>query len=439
MNGRPAPAPPASISAAAELVASRALSPVDLTETCLRVIEAREPDVSAFAAVDGERALREARLLEDELLRTGPRSPLHGVPVAVKDLLDVEGLPTRAGSPVLGDAPAAASDAAAVAALRAAGAVIIGKTHTHEFALGAVTPQTRHPTHPDRIAGGSSGGSAAAVAAGEVLGALGTDTGGSVRVPAALCGVVGLKPRAGAVSMRGVVPLSPLLDSCGVLAADVRDADLLWRALSPTTPPTTPGTLRVGVATDDTLGAVSDEVAEAAAKAASVLGTRSDIELTPVSPPPFDDWAPARIIPLLADMLETHAGRDWYPRRAALYGPDTRAALDTATSFTTADLIKALRTTARLVERFMDCLIACDVLLLPTVERTAPERRELSRPEHPYNPSALLRLCAPVNWCPLAAISVPCGTSATGLPIGVQFVGRDEATVIECASRYESE
>ncbi|TMR26506.1 amidase family protein, partial [Actinomadura geliboluensis] len=132
MNGRPAPAPPAPISAAAELVASRALSPVDLTETCLRVIEAREPDVSAFAAVDGERALREARLLEDELLRTGPRSPLHGVPVAVKDLLDVEGLPTRAGSPVLGGAPPAASDAAAVAALRAAGAVVIGKTHTHE-------------------------------------------------------------------------------------------------------------------------------------------------------------------------------------------------------------------------------------------------------------------------------------------------------------------
>ncbi|GAA4053839.1 amidase family protein [Actinomadura miaoliensis] len=189
----------------------------------------------------------------------------------------------------------------------------------------------------------------------------------------------------------------------------------------------------------EVLGAVSPDVTEATAKAVAVLGARTDIELASASPPRFNDWAPARLVPLFADMLDVHRGQGWYPHPPAPYGADMRAALDRAAAITPADLIATLRTTAPLVERFMDCLIGNDLLLLPTTERTAPERRGLDRQERPYNPGALLRLCAPANWCRLAAVSVPCEVSPDGLPIGVQFVGRDDATLIACAARSEAE
>ena len=179
-----------------------------------------------------ERAVADARRAEDEILAGNRRGALHGIPVGIKDIFDVAGVPTRCGSRLRDDAAPAAADAPAVARLRAAGAVVLGKTTTQEFAAGVVSPPARNPWNPDRIPGGSSGGSAAAVAAGSCLAALGSDTGGSVRIPAAVCGVVGLKPTYGSVSKRGVFPLAWSFDTVGPLARTVDDAALLYDLLT---------------------------------------------------------------------------------------------------------------------------------------------------------------------------------------------------------------
>ncbi len=210
---------------------SGTLSPVELTEAVLARIAATEPVLHAYVQVLAEEAMGAAREAEAELRAGRDRGPLHGIPIAIKDILDVAGVPTRCGSHVRADARAANADAEAVARLRAAGAVIVGKTVTHEFAGGVLSPPARNPWDPGRIPGGSSGGSGAAVAAGSCLAALGTDTAGSIRIPAALCGVVGLKPTTGQVSTRGVFPLSWSLDTVGPLAKTVDDAMLVLNAI----------------------------------------------------------------------------------------------------------------------------------------------------------------------------------------------------------------
>ena len=194
-------------------------SAVELLDEHLARIDASEPATRAWTAVDREGALAQARELDAE--GPDPARPLRGIPIGVKDVIDVAGLPTTAASRVLAG-NVARSDAPVVARLRAAGAVIVGKTNTQEFAYGAVSPPTTNPWDPGRIPGGSSGGSGAALAAGHCLGALGTDTAGSIRIPAALCGVVGLKPRPGLVSLGGVIPLAPSLDVVGPMARTTR-------------------------------------------------------------------------------------------------------------------------------------------------------------------------------------------------------------------------
>lgn len=232
------------IEEAARAIEARSLSPVELTEACLERAQSWEPVIGAFVRLEPERAMGEARALTEELARGGRRGPLHGVPLAIKDVIDVHGWPTTASSRVP-DARPARDDAPVVRRLRAGGAVLVGKTNTQEFAYGVTTPGTRNPWDPERIPGGSSGGSAASVAVRGCLGALGTDTAGSVRIPAALCGVSGLKPSRGAVPMEGIVPLAPSMDVCGPMAGTASDVALLWEVM--TRGPISPPFVRAGV------------------------------------------------------------------------------------------------------------------------------------------------------------------------------------------------
>ncbi|MBA3823203.1 MAG: amidase, partial [Ktedonobacterales bacterium] len=222
---------PVTLAAAARALRTGGTTSVDLTRRFLATIAAREGTVHAFATITTERALADATRADAERRAGIDRGPLHGVPIAVKDLLMTAGIPTGAGSAVLRD-HTPTEDADVVRELATAGAVLLGKTNTHEFAWGVFTPPTRNPWDPTHIAGGSSGGSAAAVAAGETCAAIGTDTGGSIRIPAACCGVTGFKPSYGRVSLRGVIPLSTSLDHVGPIARTAEDCALLMDAIA---------------------------------------------------------------------------------------------------------------------------------------------------------------------------------------------------------------
>ena len=227
---------PSTIEGLAHAFRSRQLTSADVTTHCLQVIAARNPSLNAFIDVFTDEALREARDADGEMGRGLYRGPLHGVPVALKDLIDVAGKRTTAASRVR-DRHIAAADATIVSRLRDAGAVLLGKNNLHEFALGTTNEDSafgpaRHPADPSRSPGGSSGGSAAAVAEGMAFAAVGTDTGGSVRIPAAVCGLVGLKPTFGEIPLRGVVPLSASLDHAGPICRSVSDARALFGVLS---------------------------------------------------------------------------------------------------------------------------------------------------------------------------------------------------------------
>jgi aspartyl-tRNA(Asn)/glutamyl-tRNA(Gln) amidotransferase subunit A len=238
-------------------------SSAELVEAALGRIEALDGRLGAFVAVLADQARAEAAARDAERAAGRPRGPLHGLPVGVKDLVDVAGVVTAAGSPKLA-ANLARRDAPVVARLRAAGAVVVGKTRTHEFAYGVLTPGTVNPWDEARIAGGSSGGSAAAVAAGLVRLAVGSDTAGSIRIPAACCGVVGFKPTYGAVPTGGVVPLSWSCDHCGPIAASVAEAALLFEVLAGVAAPPAgaPGPLRLGRLVGDALRIADPPVGE---------------------------------------------------------------------------------------------------------------------------------------------------------------------------------
>ena len=220
-----------SIAEASRRLRQGELSPVDLTTAVLDRIAVTEPVIHAYVSVETASALASARQAEQELRAGRDRGPLHGVPIAVKDIIDMAGLPTRCGSASRADAAPAIQDADVVRRLRQAGAVLVGKTVTHEFASGVISPPARNPWDPARIPGGSSGGSGASVAAGASFAALGSDTAGSIRIPASLNGVVGLKPTYDRISRAGVFPLSWSLDTIGPLARTVEDATLVFQAI----------------------------------------------------------------------------------------------------------------------------------------------------------------------------------------------------------------
>jgi aspartyl-tRNA(Asn)/glutamyl-tRNA(Gln) amidotransferase subunit A len=427
---------------AAAMVRDGAATSVALVEQALAAVEAADDRLGAFVAVFGEQALAEAAELDADLAAGRLRGPLHGVPVAVKDLIDMAGAVTGAGSPKLADNRAAA-DAEVVARLRRAGAVVVGKTRTHEFAYGVLTPGTVNPWASDRIPGGSSGGSAAAVAAGMVPAAVGSDTAGSIRIPAACCGIVGFKPTYRAVPTTGVWPLSWSCDHVGPLARDVADAWLAFAVLAGQAEPaapavTAPGApgeagptagragvagLRLGWLVGDLVEGVSDEVAAVMADARAGLVEAGAVVDEVRLPLGVARAAAAAVV--LPELAAAH-GRLLAQSGEEGYGPPVLAALRLGPTVLASEYLAGLRYRGRFAARVEALLASRDALVLPTLPVTAPPIGQATveiagRPASVQ--AALTALPGPFNCSGSPVVSLPAGL-AGGLPVGVSLVGR---------------
>lgn len=403
-------------------------SPVEVTAACLRRIAEHDGRIRAFATVTDDLARWQARAAQEQVAGDPDlRRPLLGIPVGVKDIVDVAGVPTGAGSDAV-DADAAITDATVWRRLAEAGAVLVGKTRTHELAYGVATPPTRNPVDTGRMPGGSSGGSAAALAAGMCLGAVGTDTAGSIRIPAGLCGVVGHKPTRGLCPTDGILPLSPSLDHAGPMALDVGDVALLLDAMAATAtqPPWPPRSLplsglRVGLATTDALW--STDVRAAFDRTVAGLAD-AGARVEPVATPSFEAavWHTDRIIGVEAGVV--HA--DLLDRAGARLGSQTRAKLESAGRVDGPTYYRALRHAEQVRLQFIRALTTVDVLLAPGVATTAPaygaDTVVLDCTVHRLG-RALCWNAAALNMAGLPAVALPAGSGVDGLPVGVQLIG----------------
>ncbi|KUM99118.1 amidase [Streptomyces yokosukanensis] len=444
------------LTAAADAIRARQLSPVELVDSVLDRIEKVEPHLQAYVAVTAEQARREAREAADEVAGGRLRSPLHGIPMGLKDLINVAGAATSASSRVR-TGHRAEADSTVAARLSAAGAVLLGKTHTHEFAYGLTTPQTNNAWNPDRIAGGSSGGSAVAVAAGAATFSLGTDTGGSIRVPAALNGVVGLKPTYGLVPRPGITSLSWSLDHVGPITRTVEDAALVLSVLaghdprdpaSLVVPPADyrPDAgadlagLRVGVPRNYYFDHVDAEV-EAAVRHAidqlQALGAQLvDVEI------PMTRYIKATQWGLMVP--EATAYHEQTLRTVPeLYQADVRILLEAGQLMPAGDYLHAQRSRTLMRQAWAGLLDEVDVIAAPTVPATAVAAGEevITWPDGTVESAsdAYVRLSAPANITGLPSLSVPVGFDAAGLPVGMQLLGRPlgESTLLRVGHAYE--
>jgi aspartyl-tRNA(Asn)/glutamyl-tRNA(Gln) amidotransferase subunit A len=417
----------ASLASIAVQLRAGGTDPVELARRSLAAIEASQPTINAFVTVDHDGALAAAERARDELARGTDRGPLHGVPVAVKDIVDTAGLVTTMGSRhFAGHVPDA--DAEVVTRLRAAGAVIVGKTTTHEFAYGptgdrAANGPCANPHDPRRMAGGSSAGSAAAVAAGLVPLAIGTDTGGSVRIPAALCGVAGIRPSPLRVPDRGVFPLSWSLDSVGVLAGDVAATATGWAVLSgvrSTVDSPAPDALRVGLA--DGFDQLDPAVRSGLTRLVNQLA-RAGARLTHVTVPDVEElrWLYRTI--QSAEAVSIH--HDRMMTAAELFDPEVLQRLRTADQIPAREYARALRRFGEVRATAGRLLDGVDVLLLPTVPVLAPPlgARDADIGGGWTSPrDALLAYTSPFSTLGLPAMSIPVPAPGA-LPVGVQLVG----------------
>jgi aspartyl-tRNA(Asn)/glutamyl-tRNA(Gln) amidotransferase subunit A len=449
-----------SIAEAGALIVRRQVSPVELTDAYLAQLERQNPLLNAYVTVTGDAAREEARAAEREIGSGTYRGPLHGIPIALKDLYDTKGIRTAAGSKILWDR-VPDEDSAVTTLLRAAGAISLGKTNTHEFAYGVTTNNphfgaTRNPWNPDCIPGGSSGGSGAAVAAGMAAMAMGSDTGGSIRIPAALCGTVGLKATHGRVSTAGVIPLSWTLDHAGPLTRTVEDAALVLNAIAgydPNDAMTVPMPvddytrdlaagvrgLRLGVPRAGFFEAIDPEVARAVEEAIGVyrtLGaTVEDMDGTAL-------WNARQAVSdiMLADARHYHAA--WLRDRPEEYGEDVRDRLMRRTDMSADEFIAAMRVRAAVTVETARLMTRYDGLLLPTTRIPAPPiagQTIIIDGQEVFAPNILTSNTNPFNLPGMPALSLPCGFTAAGLPIGLQVVTRrwDEVTALRIAAAYE--
>ncbi len=439
----------------APLIENGDVSPVVVTRAVLERIEALDGRLNAYITVLHDEALSAAREAENAISAGGYLGPLHGVPISLKDLFWTRGVRTTAGSRILADF-IPHEDAHSVARLKAAGAVIVGKTNLHEFAFGVTTINphygtTRNPWDPERIVGGSSGGSVAAVAAGLCTAAMGTDTGGSIRIPAALCGIVGLKPTYGRVSRHGVVPLAWTMDHAGPMTRSVRDAALMLNVVTghdPRDPASTDAPvpsftagldagvkgLRLGVPRHFYFDDLNAEVERCVQAAIDVLGrlggTIEEVVL------PRLEYAPAVYWPISVSEAAAYH-RDWLINRPQDYGDDVRQRMGAGLVVPSVRYLQAQRARRLIADDFRHALREVDVLLAPTTPIPAPRIDEAGAPEVR---TTLLRLTSPANLAGLPALSVPCGFTGAGLPVGLQIIGRafDEATVLRVGHAYEA-
>lgn len=443
-----------SLRRASEMVRQKSCSPVELAQACLKRIERFNPMLNAFITITAEQALAEARTLEAEQQRGKWRGPLHGVPIALKDNIDTAGVRTTAASALFADR-VPAEDAEVVRRLKAAGAISLGKLNLHEFAAGGTTVVTyfgavRNPWKRDRSTGGSSGGSAAAVAARLCYGALGSDTGGSIRQPAAHCGIVGFKPTYGRVSNRAVIPLSWSLDHVGPMCRTVADAAMMLQAIAGYDPGDTTtvdapvpeyvaalemktSSFRLGVPRALFYDKLDPEIAAAIHKAIDVL-RKLTAGVRDVSLPAVADL-PSIVGP---EMYAYHAS--YFAKTPQLYQPATRKRLERAKDTPAATYIQARREVERLRRAVGSVFSTVDLLITPT-SRIPPYTLEeaLKRDNEEITPVPMLGNTGPFNIFGLPTISVPCGFSSAGLPIGMQISGPafGESKVLALAHAYE--
>jgi aspartyl-tRNA(Asn)/glutamyl-tRNA(Gln) amidotransferase subunit A len=425
---------------------ARELTAEQVTEACLQRIEHDSPRLNAFILVMADAARRQSREADRELAAGRDRGALHGVPISVKDIIDIAGTPTTAASRIR-DGHCARHDAAVIAALRDRGAVLVGKTNLHECAFGTTNEDSafgpaRNPYDPTRSPGGSSGGSAVSVAAGMALATVGTDTGGSIRIPAAACGLVGLKPAFGEVSTTGVVPLSKRLDHVGPLARTVTDASLVYRALRTGSPPTAPppgpvSGLRLAVLREYFCDLLEDGVRarfeEALDRLRSAGARLSDVTIRHAS------LAPAVYLHLvLADAAAYHAAT--LERMPERYSPGVRARLETGRYLLAEDYVRALEGREILRREVQSALGGHDALVLPTMPIGAPllgvQSLEVSGTTEPVR-NLMLRLTQLFNLTGHPAIAIPAGRTTAGLPCSVQLVGASTDQLLPVALACE--
>ncbi len=435
-------------------IARREVSPVEVTRAHLARIGRLDATLGAFLTVTAERALEAAAAAEREIAAGQGRGPLHGVPLALKDLFDTAGVRTTAGSRILAE-NVPARDAAAVERLRAAGLVLLGKTNLHEFAYGTTSDNPhygpcRNPWDRERSPGGSSGGSGAALAAGLCAASLGTDTGGSIRIPAGACGVAGLKPTLGRLSRRGVTPLAWSFDTVGPMARAVGDVALLMNAIAGPDAEdewcvarpaedfargleTGVRGLALGVPGEWFFDGVEPDI-EAAVRAAITVLEREGARRVEVSLPGMADAHTAHHAILAAEAAAFHG--PWLRERPDDYGSDVRRGLELGQLIPAVDYVNARRVQSAVRATFHAAFSEADVLVTPCLPQPPPGVGEpMSRePAVAWN-----RLLTPVNVTGFPALSVPCGFDGLGMPVGLQLIGRpfDEALLLRAARAYE--
>jgi len=443
------------LSEASQHIQKRSLSPVELTSACLDRIERLNPQLNAFITVTAESALKEAKRAEEEIADGKWRGPLHGIPIALKDLIETAGVRTTAASAVLKD-NIPAIDAPVVQRLRQAGVVLLGKLNLHEFAYGGSSiishfGPVRNPWNQAHITGGSSSGSAAAVAAGLCYAAIGTDTAGSIRLPAAYCGIVGLKPSYGLVSVRGVIPLSWSHDHVGPMTRSVADAALMLQVIAdydpddiysqkfpavhyPAAMEERVSSLRLGVPRNFFWQELDPEVETAAQSALDNLAslTAGVSEVSPAIPTDRSVF--------ICEPIVYH--QKYLGQYASEYHPETLRRIQTGADVTAKEYIEGQRELQRLRRHILQVLDQVDLLITPTSPILPTTIVQLEAAPEKLRPTeiTMLRNTRPFNVFGVPTISVPCGFSKTGLPIGLQISSApgNEGMVLALARAYES-
>lgn len=429
-----------------------------MAEAALARIERLNPKLNAFITETRERAMREAKAAGREIARGRWRGPLHGIPVTLKDNFATKGILTSAGSKILAD-HLPSRDSVVAARLAGSGAILVGKTNLHEWAYG-ITSQNpffgavRNPWSPGKIPGGSSGGSAAAVAAGIGLGSMGTDTGGSIRIPASLCGVVGLKPTFGRVSLEGVVPLAESLDHAGPIARTVADACILLEATAEAYPrgaarpdyrkllKISPKKTRIGWPGNFYFERVEEEILRAVEEAAKVFRSRG-ARMEGVALPHLSEATEASTNVALAEATRYHQSQGYFPARAKDYSEELLRRLELGAAVTATDYLRASEAKRAATADFEAAFERVDVIIAPTTPVAAVDAGtrevEIGGDAEPLR-AALLRLTRPANFTGHPAISIPCGFTRAGLPIGLQLIGKmnREGELLAIAQSYET-
>ncbi len=445
----------------AELLRTRQASPVDLVSSMLERIEGLNPVLNAYITVMADQAMDDARQVETDIYKGDYRGPLHGIPIALKDLYQTRGVLTTGGSNILRDwVPD--EDATTVARLKEAGAIIIGKAHMHEFAMGPTNINVhygpaRNPWAPEHVPGGSSGGTGAAVAASLATAGMGSDTGGSIRIPGSLCGITGHKPTYGLVSRYGVLPLSWSLDHAGPMTKTVEDAALMMNALAGYDPKDPASAnrpvpdfrdamdgkvrgLRFGVPRSHFYEDLDPEVERAVDDAMEVLQGLG-MAATEVDFPLVKYVAPTT---MTISWAEAAAYHEQYLDRLDECGPDVRSRLELGRTMTAVDYLRAQRARRLILSQFEAIMQKVDVLVTPTIRIPAPRIDEcgevLGATGGADVKQVLSALTRPFNVTGSPALTVPCGFAAGRLPVGLQIVGRafQDETVLRVGHAYQT-